>query len=302
MKRHLALYATATRYDLAENTRNTFAMLLVVAFVPTWITLIYLNITHKAVPLHLDATGEWIAPAGNRFSQITGALNAVTLITGFMMFAATFKSGGFDRRLVMAGYPRAHLVLAKTTSLALASAAVAVYATAVISVTSPPEQPFQLAAALFGAALTYGAIGVIYGSLLRREVEGMFAMIMTGVVDVGLQNPLASPGGARSLMRLLPSYGAVQSSTASCFSTQATPGYLALQFLWFAAAALVSLLTFRHRTRTAHRADRSLNWAARAAGDTARPPAGGREGAKATFDSRGRSEPHGPIVETPVKS
>jgi hypothetical protein len=250
MKRHLTLYTTAARYDLIEHARNTFAMILVVLYVPTWITLVYLAIPDTAVPFQLDSTGERLAPAGNLLTQITGALNAVTLITGFMMFAATFNGGRFGRRLTMAGYPRAHLVLAKTTSLTLASAAVAAYATAVICVAWSPKQPLQLAVALFGAALTYGAFGVVYGSLLRREVEGMFAMIMTSVIDVALQNPMASAGADSPLIRLLPSYGANQAATAAGFSTVHTPAYLGIQLLWFAAAAGVSLLTFRHRTRS----------------------------------------------------
>ncbi|MEU8687493.1 ABC transporter permease [Streptomyces sp. NPDC048665] len=249
MKRHLALYTTATRYDLIEHARNTFAMLLVALYVPVWVTLAYLVIPDKLVPFQLNATGERLAPAGNLLTQITGALNAVTLITGFMMFAATFNSGRFDRRLALAGYPRTHLVLAKTTSLTLASAAVATYATAVICAAWSPKQPVQLAAALFGAALTYGALGVVYGSLLRREVEGMFLMIMTSVVDVALQNPMASSGANSPFIRLLPSYGAMQTATAAGFSTIATPAYLGVQLLWFTAAALVGLLTFHHRTR-----------------------------------------------------
>lgn len=250
MRRHLTLYTTATRYDLVEHARNRFAMLLVVLFVPAWITLVYLNIPDRSVPFRLDATGERLAPAGNLLTQITGAVNAVTLITGFMMFAATFSGGRFDRRLAMAGYPRIHLVAAKTTSLTLASAAVAAYATAVICAAWSPVQPLQLGAALFSAALTYGALGVIYGSVLRREVEGMFALIMTSVIDVAMQNPLASSGANSPFIRLLPSYGTVQAATAACFSTQRTPAYLLAQLLWFAAAALISLLTFHHRTRS----------------------------------------------------
>ncbi|WP_094745310.1 hypothetical protein [Kitasatospora aureofaciens] len=249
MRRHRLLYATATRYDLIEHTRNRFAMLLVAAFIPTWVTLVYFTIPTAPVPFRLRATGQQLAPAGNQLMQITGALNAVTLITGFMMFAATFNGHRFDRRLAMAGYPRTHLVLAKTTSLTLASGLVAAYATTVICAASTPQQPLQLAAALAGAALTYGALGVIYGSVLRREVEGMFAMIMTSVIDVGLQNPMASTGADSPFIRLLPSYGATQAATAAAFSTHPTPAYLALQLVWFTAAAAVSLLTFHHRTR-----------------------------------------------------
>ncbi|UXY17542.1 ABC transporter permease [Streptomyces cynarae] len=251
MRRSLSLFTTATRYDLIEHARNRFAMLLVVFFIPTWVGLVYLTIPDRATPFQLAATGERLAPAGNELTQITGALNAVTLVAGFMMFAATFTGGRFDRRLAMAGYPRTHLVLAKAASLVLASAALAAYATAVMCIAWAPKQPYLLAAALFCAALTYGAMGLVLGSLLRREVEGMFALVMTSVIDVALQNPMVSAGADNPLTRLLPTYGSVQAATAAGFSTTSVPAYLALQLLWFAATALLGLFAFHHRTRNA---------------------------------------------------
>lgn len=201
--------------------------------------------------MQLQATGQWLTPHGNELTAVSGALNAVTLITGFLMFAATFHSGGFDKRLALAGFPRPHLVAAKTTGLAVASALVAAYATAVTCLTWSPRRPVLLMAALFCAALTYGILGIGFGSLLRREVEGMFAIVMTSIIDLALQNPVTSSGADSPGLRLLPSYGAMQAATAAGFSTEAVPGCLVIQLAWFTAAAAAGLLAFRYRTRTA---------------------------------------------------
>ncbi|MFF5549506.1 ABC transporter permease [Streptomyces olivaceoviridis] len=251
MRRHLRLFVTAARFDLIEHARNRLATVLVALFIPSWISLAHAVIPSRTVAFRLRATGRLLAPAGNQITQITGALNAVTLITGFMMFAVTFNGGRFDRRLAMAGYPRIHLVLAKTTSLTLASGTIAAYATAVICATWSPRQPVQLAAALFCGAMTYGALGVVFGSLLRREVEGMFALVMTSLVDVGLQSPLASGGTKSAAVRLLPTYGTMQAATAAGFTHTSLPGDLGVQLLWFAGAALLGLLAFCRRTRNA---------------------------------------------------
>ncbi|MEU9162246.1 ABC transporter permease [Streptomyces sp. NPDC048424] len=248
---HLTWFTTAVRYNLIEHSRNKFAMVLVMAFVPAWTIVAYLVIPETAVPFHLSATGQLLSPPGNRMTQLTGALNAVSLITGFMMFAATFSGGPFDKRLALAGYPRTHLVLAKAATLILASAFVAAYATAIIHATWSPRQPFQLATALFASAMTYGALGVVFGSVLRREVEGMFAVAMTSVVDITLQHPSRSSSADSPFVQFLPSHGAIQTATASAFSTANTPAYLALQALWFAATALLALITFHRRTRNA---------------------------------------------------
>jgi len=251
VRRHLHLYLTAARFDLVEHTRNRLAMVLVALFIPSWVSLAYAVIPSRTLTFRLRATGRLLAPAGNQITQITGAINAVTLITGFMMFAVTFNGGRFDRRLAMAGYPRIHLVLAKTTSLTLASGIIAAYATAVICTAWSPRQPLQLAAALFCGAMTYGALGVVFGSVLRREVEGMFALIMTSLVDVGLQSPLASGGNGGAGIRFLPTYGTMQAATAAGFTHQPLPGLLAVQILWFTGAALLGLLAFHRRTKDA---------------------------------------------------
>lgn len=250
MRFHLSRFALATGFALTEHGRNRFAMVLVVLFVPLWTTLAYLAMPDTPAHMRLHATGETLAPHGNELTEISGALNAVTLITGFMMFAATFSGNRFDRRLAMAGYPRAHLVLAKVTALALISAAVAVYATAVTCLAWTPRQPLLLAAALFSAGLTYGALGVGFGSVLRREVEGMFAIVMTSIIDLALQNPVMSAGADNPVMRYLPSYGAMQASTAAGFSTVPVPRHLAFQLSWFAGAALIALMGFRRSTRS----------------------------------------------------
>lgn len=126
---------------------------------------------------------------------------------GFMMFAATFAGGAFDRRLAMTGHPRFHLVPARLAALTLACAAA--YATAVTAVAWSPRQPFMLAAALFSAAMTYGALGVVFGSVLGREAEVMFAILMISIIDLALKNPLSGSGSDSAVVRYLPSYGTV---------------------------------------------------------------------------------------------
>ncbi|WP_416968253.1 ABC transporter permease [Streptomyces sp. 4F14] len=248
--RHWTLFATAARYALTEYLRNRFAMVLVALFIPVWTALAFLSVPSTKVRFQLRATGETLMPGGNQLTEITGALNAVTLIIGFMMFAASFSSGHFDRRLAMAGYPRSHLILAKITSLALASGVVALYATAFTCLFRIPDQPLLFATALFCVGLTYGALGVAFGSLLRREVEGMFAIVMISVIDLALQNPLYSSGSDSPIVRYLPAYGSMQASTGAAFSDAPLTRYLAIQLLWFAAAALIGLLAFHRRTRT----------------------------------------------------
>lgn len=62
----------------------------------------------------------------------------------------------------------------------------------------------------------------------------MFAIVMTSIIDLALQNPVTNSGADNPVMRYLPSYGAMQASTAAGFSTSPVPRYLAIQLTWFA--------------------------------------------------------------------
>lgn len=248
---NVRLFVIATRYGLVEHARNRFALLLVAVFIPVFVTLAGLIITDTQVPFRLRDTGVVLQAKGNELAQISGALTAVCLIVGFMMFAATFSSGAFDRRLCMAGYPRVALGLAKVACLALAAMVVSVYATVAICLSWAPHQPIVLAVALFCDAMTYGALGVVFGTLLRREVEGMFAIAMISCFDMVVQNPVASIGADSDVVRWLPSYGAMQASTAAGFSDATLFTGFVVQLGWFTASVLVGLVAFHLRTRSA---------------------------------------------------
>lgn len=80
-------------------------MVLIALFIPAWTALGFLSVPSTEIRFRLRATGEVLTPGGNQITEITGVLNAVTLIIGFMMFAATFTGGHFDRRLALAKLP-----------------------------------------------------------------------------------------------------------------------------------------------------------------------------------------------------
>src|SRR6202011_6292757 len=78
-----------------------------------------------------------------------------------------------------------------------------------------PQQLVLLAASLFLGALIYGGIGIMLAAVLRGELAGMFLLIMVSFVDLGLQNPIATPVAASPVVRALAAYGAMQCAITS---------------------------------------------------------------------------------------
>src|SRR5690242_12429363 len=123
---------TAIRLTLAAQIRNRLAWILLVAFVPVWYLIIGSMIPHKPVAFRLRAAGVTVAVDGHDLTLITAGLSAITLITGFVVFAAVRRSLPFDRRLVLSGYRPAALLAAKTGAALTQAVAIGGYAAIVM--------------------------------------------------------------------------------------------------------------------------------------------------------------------------
>lgn len=241
--------AKAIGFELAQHGRNHLALGLVVFFIPAWITLVKALLPTEPISYHSDVVGGVLEVPSNQLATISGAINAVTLIVGFMMFSTVRRSGDFDQRLVLAGYSRVCLLLAKSTALTFTSGLVALYATFVMTVHWDPRQPWLLALGLFVSALTYGGMGVVLGLVLPTELAGMFMIIMISLVDVIVQNPVINPTSNQALVRFMPTYGAMQACAAAAFTDTAAVRFALIGLLWLAAFGSVAAFAFYVRTK-----------------------------------------------------
>lgn len=256
MPRHWLRYRTATQLALTEQLRYRFALTLLVFVIPLCVVMPYFGYSRTPVALRLVAAGGVVEAAGHELGLLVTAFNGVTLLVGFMMFSTTHQAVDFDHRLVLAGYRRGWLMSAKLSVLALISVAVTAYAMLLMHLLWRPAHPWLLALAMCTAALTYGVIGVLVGVLIRGELEGMFLIIATSIVDQALQNPVLNPVPDAGLRPYLPSYGATQTGMTAGFAPEVSGTCLEVQSLWFAAAAVTALLTFFLRTRNRRTATR----------------------------------------------
>ncbi|WP_053717849.1 hypothetical protein [Saccharothrix sp. NRRL B-16348] len=251
-----AALAKAVVFDIAQHARNRLALALVVFFIPAWIGLVKAVLPDRRVDFHSKVAGRALSVPADELITISGAINAVTLIVGFMMFAAVRRSGEFDQRLVLAGYPKSAMLLAKLAGLLLVSGAVAVYAAAVMTLHWEPRQVWLIAVSLFISGLTYGGLGFVLGLVLSTELSGMFVIIMVSLVEVMLQNPVTNPSSDQSIVRFVPTFGAMQAGTTAGFTDQASWGYCLLGLVWLTAFGSVSVTAFHRRTKDhARRAD-----------------------------------------------
>lgn len=269
----MSAYLVASRYALLAMAKNRLAAVLLIIFIPLWITVAKILTTSKTFPFRLRATGTWLRAGGDEITMISGSLNAVSLLVGFLMFSAARRTRAFDRRLTAAGYPRTALIGAKLTTLTAASVVVSAYATAWMLLYWTPLQPVLLGVAVLAVCLVYGAMGMCLAVFLRGEVEGLVTIIMTSIIDLAPQNPVASTAADKPLVAFLPSYGSLQTSLAAGFTRSATVSPLLHSAAWLTAMISTALVAFALHTRV-HQPLR-LRQDMRRPGEAGGPGAGG---------------------------
>ncbi|KPC95780.1 polyprenyl diphosphate synthase [Streptomyces sp. NRRL F-6602] len=239
---------TAVRHAALEQARNRLALVLVLFFIPLWLNLAYWVLPGDPVRFFLRAAGRPVSLDANTVTQLSGALHSLALIVGFMMFLATSRSGGFDHRLVLAGYPRLCLLLARSGVLLVTAALTAGYATAWVCAFYLPERLDVMAGAFMVGALTYGGVGILLAAMLRSELAGMFVVIMVSLIDLTLQNPVANPSADSPLLRWLPAYGAVQGAVSAVGLGAVPWRQLLLGLCWSAGLTAAGVVAFTART------------------------------------------------------
>jgi len=246
-----AQFPTAWQFALRSHARNRLAGLLLVVFVPAWYLMMAALVGHQPLSFRLFSTGQVLAVDGRHLTLISAGLNSLTLITGFAVFAAIRRTLAFDQRLVFAGYRQATVIAAKSAAIAVVAAAVAGYSAAVLLLFWRPGPGWLAILAAFAVtALTYGALGLLLGVLVKGDLEGFFLIIMGSLLDTFLQNPLGNPVANKPILEWFPSFGPMQFAVGGAFGHTALWGHLALGLAWAAAFAVSGLVIFRVKTRS----------------------------------------------------
>lgn len=242
-------WLTALRYALIEQTRNRLAFGLLLIFVPLWYALLGGLVPSDALPFRFRVTGALLQVNGRDLTLLSAGLNALTLIAGFTIYAATRRGGQFDRRLVLCGYRQVTLVAAKVATLVVVAATIALYAGLVLLAYWRPANFALVWLGYAGAALIYGALGLLLGVLVRSELAAFFVIIMLSLMDTFLQNPYGNPVANKPILQWFPAYGPTQIAVAGGFTRVMPARELLLTLAWVAGFALVGLAIFWWRTR-----------------------------------------------------
>ncbi|HEY7280455.1 MAG TPA: hypothetical protein VID47_02575 [Actinomycetota bacterium] len=184
----------------------------------------------------------YLALAGRHETAVVpGGIATAFSIGGAAIFAVQ-SARGVDRRLVLAGYHPAEIVLGRLAFLEVLALPLVAAVGTLMALVSTPVRPFLLGLAVELVAITAVPFGLAVGSLLPKELEA--TLVLIGVV--GIQLSLDTDA---TLSRLLPFYGAhrlIDISTGDPGSVWAAVG---VSLLYAAGLTALALLLMARRVR-----------------------------------------------------
>lgn len=205
-----------------ELMRSRIALILLLLIPTLFNLLIVLTTTDRPLAFKLASVSEetFLQVSERRESLIFIGGAAVGLLTSFLALSLIQKHAEVNRRLVLCGYKPWELIASKLAVLLCVVVLVACYAAAILRLFFQPERFALVVLGFILAGYVYGCYGLLVGSILKRELEGVLLIVLLANIDAGwLQNPIYyADAQNKMIIRRLPAYFPSQVSMVSAFT------------------------------------------------------------------------------------
>jgi len=236
-----------------ELMRSRIALILLLLIPTLFNLLIVLTTTDRPLAFKLASVSEetFLQVSERRESLIFIGGAAVGLLTSFLALSLIQKHAEVNRRLVLCGYKPWELIASKLAVLLCVVVLVACYAAAILRLFFQPERFALVVLGFILAGYVYGCYGLLVGSILKRELEGVLLIVLLANIDAGwLQNPIYyADAQNKMIIRRLPAYFPSQVSMVSAFTDHSIFNPLIGSVVYGSILLLGALLIYFWRMR-----------------------------------------------------
>ncbi|MCB0585040.1 MAG: hypothetical protein KDD06_06935 [Phaeodactylibacter sp.] len=202
--------------------RRRIIPILLLAIPAAFLLAVYWTTSERMMPFRLASVAEevFLEASECNISLLFLAVASVGFLSSFLALNLIQREAAASHRLVLCGYHPVALLLSKLAVLTCCTALIALYVSLALLAFFTPEHLFLMMLGLFLAGLVYGCYGLLVGSLIRGELEGILLIVLLANIDAGwLQNPLFYAGAENQfIIRWLPAYFPSQAAIAAAFS------------------------------------------------------------------------------------
>jgi hypothetical protein len=245
---------TAAAMTARDLMRKRLVFVLALAVPAVFFAAVFATTGDGLVPITLAAAaGRVTLVEERRQSLLFISIAATGLISAFFASSLIQRQLDANRRLVLCGYQAAELITARLAVLLGIIAATALYTWLTLALFSSPRFPPGVLLGIAAGAFVHGCYGLLVGTLFRRELESIFALLVLINIDAGwLQNPIYYQN-ARSkwLIEALPAHYPSQIAYLSAFTSDRVGALVAYGLAYGAVFLLAALALYTMRMRVA---------------------------------------------------
>jgi len=216
--------------------RRPIVPILLVVVPATFFIVIYLTTSDREVPFRVASLLEkvFINVSERNSSLVFFAIASVGFLASYLALTLIQKNISINRRLIVCGYHPVTILLSHLLVLIILIICISIYVGLSLLLFFTPSHMVTLIIGLILAGWVYGCYGLLVGSLIKGELEGILLIVLLANIDAGwLQNPFFyAEAQNQAIIRYLPAYFPSQTSILSSFSDYNVAGDIINSFLY----------------------------------------------------------------------
>lgn len=234
--------------------RQKIVLILLLIIPAFFLTIVEFTTSERMLPFQLASLDDevFINISEKGVSFIFFAVASTGFLVSFLALNLIQKNNTVNRRLIICGYHPLELLLSILLALILVIALIAIYVGTLTTVFFSVEHIDRFIFGLGLIGFVYGSYGMLVGSLIKMELEGILMIVLLVNIDVGwLQNPLFyAEAQNQTIIKFLPAYFPSQTAIISAVTDYSATTATLNGLLYGLVFLIISMLIFFYKMRT----------------------------------------------------
>jgi hypothetical protein len=202
--------------------RRQIAIVLIAIIPIVFLSVVEFTTSERMLPFRLASLSEdvIIETTEKGISFIFFAIASAGFLVSFLALNLIQKNNSVNRRLIICGYHPVEILISSLATLFLMIFLIAIYVATITNLLFPVNHLYLFFYSLVLIGFVYGCYGLLIGSLVKGELEGILFIVLLVNIDAGwLQNPLFyEEAQNKMIIRFLPAYFPSQTAIIASFT------------------------------------------------------------------------------------
>lgn len=234
--------------------RQKIVIILLLIIPAFFLTIVEFTTSDRMLPFQLASLDDdvFINISEKGISFIFFAVASSGFLVSFLALNLIQKNNEVNRRLIICGYHPIELLASILLALLLFIVLIAGYVGLLTNAFYTVDNPWRFILGLILIGFVYGSYGLVVGSLIKGELEGILMVVLLVNIDVGwLQNPLFyAEAQNQIIIKFLPAYFPSQTAIITAVTDYSATAAAMSGIVYGLVFLISSMLFFFFKMRT----------------------------------------------------